>query len=117
MKESINKLWQDKGCNLEIKICFLLLIFNFAFLIFNFSNLPPQLPLFYSRPWGEEQLATPEMFLMLPLGALLIVFFNTGLAAFLFEKFPFLARTLIWSTVLISLLLSITVFKVIILVV
>ena len=29
-------------------------------------DLPPQVPLFYSRPWGEEQLANPQ-WLGLPL--------------------------------------------------
>ncbi len=32
------------------------------------NNLPPQIPLFYSRPWGEEQLS-PKWGLFIPLAA------------------------------------------------
>lgn len=32
-----------------------------------FNNLPPQLPLYYSRPWGETQLVDTWMIFLLPL--------------------------------------------------
>jgi hypothetical protein len=38
-------------------------------LIFH-KSLPPLVPLFYSRPWGEEQLVNP-LWLWLPLGVAL----------------------------------------------
>lgn len=34
------------------------------------SQLPPKLPFFYSRPWGEEQLVKPIYLFMLPISAL-----------------------------------------------
>lgn len=33
--------------------------------IFN-NRLPPQVPLWYSKPWGEMQLATPAWLLVIP---------------------------------------------------
>ena len=36
-----------------------------------YKSLPPQIPLYYSRPWGDEQLAAPIFLLLLPLGSLL----------------------------------------------
>ena len=35
------------------------------------DKLPPQIPLFYSRPWGEEQLATPS-YLVIPLALIVL---------------------------------------------
>lgn len=31
-----------------------------------FAKLPPQVPLWYSRPWGEEQLASPVFLVLVP---------------------------------------------------
>lgn len=50
-------------------------------LIFLFwRRLPPQLPLFYSRPWGGEQLSKPQSLLFLPVLSLIILFVNFSLA-------------------------------------
>ncbi len=35
--------------------------------IFKFKSLPPQLPLFYSHPWGETQLVDTWMIFLIPL--------------------------------------------------
>ena len=37
------------------------------FFIIRWSRLPPQIPLFYSRPWGEDQLVDSWMIFMLPI--------------------------------------------------
>lgn len=34
------------------------------------SSLPPMVPLYYSRPWGEEQLAQKQSLFIFPLGIL-----------------------------------------------
>lgn len=44
--------------------------------ILRFENLPPQMPFFYSRPWGEEQLADWWMIFILPLTANFFGFLN-----------------------------------------
>lgn len=116
MRELLNKLRKDKICNLGIKIFLIFFLFDFAFLIFNYFNLPPQVPLFYSRPWGEDQLARPEALFLLPLGAFFIGLINFIMAFFFFEEFPFLTRILVWSTILVFFLISIALFKIITLV-
>lgn len=108
---------KDKNCQLGIRLFVSLLVFKTAFLAMFFSFLPPEVPLFYSRPWGEAQLTTPGFLWLLPLGVAAIGFFNFYIAGALFEKFPFLSRVLVWSSLLISLLSAITVSKIIILVV
>lgn len=46
-----------------------------AFLL-RVSRLPPQIPLFYSRLWGEDQLADLWLIFLLPFFMNLLYFFN-----------------------------------------
>ncbi len=41
--------------------------------VFKYSSLPPQIPLFYSKTWGEDQLGDYWMIFLLPI--LLDIFF------------------------------------------
>jgi len=41
-----------------------------------FSNLPGQIPLYYSRPWGESQIVDFWFIFLLPILMNLIFFFN-----------------------------------------
>lgn len=52
---------------LPIALIFVMLLI----LVFYVKRLPPQVPIYYSRPWGEEQLAPAFMLLLLPLGSLI----------------------------------------------
>ena len=45
-----------------------------------FNNLPPQIPLFYSKPAGEDQLADTWFILILPLFMNLLFFLNKFLS-------------------------------------
>ena len=47
---------------------------------FRFNNLPPQIPLFYSKPAGEDQLADTWFILILPLIMNLLFFLNKYLS-------------------------------------
>ena len=90
-----------------------LLILAVVYLLFAGSVLPPEVPLFYSRPWGNEQLANPLLLWLLLFGTALIIFFNFYLGSRLLTEFPFLTQILIWSNVLLALLSSATVIKII----
>jgi len=50
-------------------IAVILIINVLMILIFfvEFGHLPPQIPLFYSKPWGEDQLAEVWMIFLLPI--------------------------------------------------
>lgn len=68
--------------------------FSFVLMIIVFlikvNNLPPQIPLFYSLPWGENQLAETWMIFIIPILMILFIFINN----FLEKKF-FLNNNLI----------------------
>lgn len=50
--------------------------------LLRFNRLPPQSPLFYSRLWGEDQLADIWLIFLLPIFLNLLFFFNN----YLFKK-------------------------------
>ena len=41
-------------------------------LLLNWKNFPPEVPLLYSRPWGQDQLVSPTILGSLPLVALAV---------------------------------------------
>lgn len=61
-----------------------------------FQHLPPQLPLFYTRPWGEDQLADLWMLSIIPVLMHVFFFTNVWLAKRFFKKETFVARMLIF---------------------
>ncbi|MCL4397787.1 hypothetical protein M1403_02030 [Patescibacteria group bacterium] len=70
----------DNFIRLFIIVWFVPLLLATIFAAFNFRLLPSQIPLFYSRNWGEDQLAA-KSYIFIPLaGTLLLGIFNFGLA-------------------------------------
>lgn len=98
----------------------LIIILTFGLAFFSYSDLPPEVPLWYSRPWGETQLA-PKMFIFLiPLISLLIFGANLIIPDLIrFEKIEenerkviFIKDCLVFVSLVISLINLITVFKI-----
>ena len=58
---------------IALGIANLLMVAVFAI---RFTHLPPQIPLFYSRPWGEPQLADLWYILLLPIFMNLFIVIN-----------------------------------------
>jgi len=52
------------------------LLVQISLILFFWSKLPPEVPLFYSRPWGKEQLVNPWFLFLLPGLTLVIFLFN-----------------------------------------
>jgi hypothetical protein len=54
-------------------LTFSFLIAQLGLILFFWKKLPPEVPLFYSRPWGKEQLVNPRFLFLLP-GLTLVIF-------------------------------------------
>ncbi len=91
----------------------LVLIVAVAYLFFSEGKLPVQVPLFYSRPWGEDQLAQKAYLWLLPGGAFLLSLSNFGFAVFLHKEDAFLARTLSWVAVAVAVLTTFSLVNII----
>lgn len=85
-------------------------------IILRWGALPPELPLYYSLPWGEQQLASPYELLLLPIISLVFYFLNL-LLAFLFAKenrllYKILVFTAVFAYILLTYSLIRIVFRV-----
>ncbi|MBI2267973.1 MAG: hypothetical protein HYU80_00830 [Candidatus Blackburnbacteria bacterium] len=91
------------------------LFVSLLFLGIFYKHLPPEIPLFYSKPWGQEQLAKPIL-LSIPL-ALSIMLFSLNLIITRYFKENSLIRvTLMISSSIVAILTSITIIRIILLI-
>lgn len=92
----------------------LILSLLYTFFILSLSKiLPPKLPLFYSLAWGEKQLATHLQLLIIPASITLVTLFNLIISWQLHPQQVFFKKILLSATLLVSLILTITFFKII----
>ncbi len=79
--------------------------------------LPPQLPLFYSRPWGKEQLTTPFGLFLLPTLSLIVFLINLAFVSFISKEEKLASRMLEVAATVFNFLCLMTLIKIIFLVV
>lgn len=98
------------------KLTLLFLAGQILLILISWSKLPPQLPLFYSRPWGKEQLTSPLGLFLLPVFSLITFFANFAFSSFFLQEEKLLTTLLEIATFVFNLLSFITLVKIIILV-
>src|SRR3989344_4509019 len=77
------------------------------------KTLPPKLPFFYSLPWGEKQLATVQQLYILPATIILLSLLNLTLSWQLHSQQTFFKSVLLFSSILLSIILTITFIKIV----
>lgn len=75
--------------------------------------LPERLPLFYSLPWGEEQLASNLQFQIIPAIIILILLINLVIKKQLHPSQSFLKIALSLTSLAVTLILTITFIKIV----
>lgn len=113
MKGALEKICQDPFCFWGLAFSLIFLSLGVIFLAFFWPHLPPQIPLFYSRPWGEEQLASKTQLIFLPLFSFLIFASSLLASAGFFAKDPFLSQILIGTGSVLVLVLTGALFQII----
>lgn len=98
-------LEKDSGIKNIIKIALFLWLIEIILIASAWSFLPYQVPLFYSQPWGQEQLATPINLFLFPLLGLLIFFLNSLIFSFI-PKNEKLIKKILMTTFLVFNFLS-----------
>jgi len=101
----------------SLRLVIILAVIEASLIGFLYKRIPLQVPLFFSRPWGEEQLAPRFYLFSLPLGLIILTVVNVWIAAQFYEKDSLLTYLLIFSITLVSLLVSVTLFQILFLVV
>lgn len=116
-KNNLTAFREERTIRLANRIYLGALFLGLLLILLFLKRLPPQVPLYYSLPWGDEQLASPLLFFLLPLGCLLFGFLNLFLAIISFGSHPLAARILVWFNVIFTLLATFTLFRIIMLVI
>jgi O-antigen/teichoic acid export membrane protein len=75
-KGKLKLLREDRGLNLSVRLNLVFLAVSLLLLVFSWQRLPPQVPLFFSHPWGESQLIPPIGLFLLPLLCLFTFIIN-----------------------------------------
>ncbi len=109
----MNKLFNLMTHSWVTTVPILLALFITLFIAIFANFLPPKIPLFYSLPWGDSQLGSKEQLLILPAIIVLITLSNLIISWQLHPSQFFFKKILIFSSMLISLILTITFIKIV----
>lgn len=96
-----------------ITLPLLLALIITLFIVIFARFLPPKLPLFYSLPWGDDQLVSIQQLLILPATIALITLFNLTVSWQLHQTQSLFKKILQFCSVLVSLILTITFFRIV----
>lgn len=96
-----------------VLISLVLIITTIIFWFLNYQKLPRQIPLFYSLPWGPNQMIDHPQFLLVPVLMFFVTFINLVIAWHLHVSQLVLRRVLTASSVLFCLLILITLIRII----
>ena len=113
---NLGLFWQEKTNNLFFRWNLLFVLFQVAILFLRFRQLPPQLPLFYSLPWGESQLVTFTQLFYIPLNSFIVLLVNNYLSAIILSSHRLLSYLLIIFSFIFSFLGFFVLLRVILLV-
>ncbi len=99
---SFGLFWQNKKNQKHIILPLVFTLLQLILIIYFYDSLPPQVPLFMGRAWGEDRLASANMLFILPGISLLITVTNT-LVSFNSQKTSSqVAKTLLAANTLLS---------------
>ncbi|OGD92610.1 hypothetical protein A2697_00415 [Candidatus Curtissbacteria bacterium RIFCSPHIGHO2_01_FULL_41_44] len=95
IEEGPGEISGDKFSILIFIFCILLILVQVSMILVSIGKLPPRLPLFYSRVWGEAMLAPSIALWILPIIAAFAVIVNFLMAIFVVYQSRFLSRILV----------------------
>lgn len=86
-------------------------------LLIHQNDLPPSVPLWFSKPWGQERLASPTFLWLFPTIILFFLLLNNLIAKLLFRTQRVLAAVLVWSALIVSLILLFPLYRILLVVI
>jgi len=116
LKKEIDELSLDPVTKLGLKLAFIILGLQFIALAVFWRQLPPQLPLWYSRAYGEDRLAESWHFIILPVSALIVELVSIKLAATVRTVNQLWSQLLSWAGSIAVFMAFITLIKIIFLI-
>jgi hypothetical protein len=109
----LGHFWQEKANSTVFRWNLFFIILQISVLIWRFTNLPSQVPLYYSLPWGETQLASASALFLLPTFSLVILLINNLFSISLAATNTLLSRLLIFASLAVSFFFLVTLVKIV----
>lgn len=109
--DNIKKLSVDKQFALFIKLILLFFLAKLLLIAVYFQRLPKRIPFFYSRPWGNEQLADKNYLWLFLVVLFVFSLFNLSFASKNRFNNPILTKLFIWITLILQLMGLISIIK------
>jgi hypothetical protein len=109
---NLGKFWQDKKNYNLLRWNVYLLLFQFIFLFFRYNDLPPEIPLYFSLPWGESWLTSSSSIFFLPGFSLVVVLINHIFAFFIERHHPLVSRLSLAFSLVFSLFSTIALYQI-----
>ncbi len=111
--KQIDNLATDETTKLGMRLGLASLGLSLIILALSFYKLPPEVPLYYSRPYGQERLASSLSLWLLPGISLVIQLIAMRGAGTVLEKDKLLAQILVWSGGLVGMMVLVSLVKII----
>lgn len=112
IRTTVRSLSSNWIVSMANKFVFFFVILSCALIAWRSNRLPPSVPLWYSRPWGEDQLASPYWLFLLPAGVVFWYAVNVLLATYYVEQYRIFAQLLFLTSLLVSFLSFVTLAKI-----
>lgn len=103
IKSDLSNLRRDKLAFFAYIFCLLSILSQASLLLVSLGKLPPEVPLFYSKPWGEQILAAPAFLFLIPAVALSTLIVNSLFVNLVSRDDIFLRQVLLTFCVLVAL--------------
>jgi len=117
IKKQLDSLFKKKWVRNIFRLNVVLLIFLLTAVLGLWAKLPPQVPLFYSRPWGESQLVAKKWFLIVLLLFFIFLILNLRAASIFNKKEVLLAKIFLFTNLILCYLVTVTIFRIILIVI
>jgi len=114
---NLGKFWQTTLNSRLLRFSIVLFFGQVVLIIWFYNQLPPEIPLFFSRPWGGSWLTSSSSIFILPLFSLITLLTNYFLALFYHQRKLLLSQLLVIFAFIISLFSTVSILKIISLVI
>lgn len=116
VRERSEVIWNDGVSGGALRVLLVLLAFQVGLILWWWRQLPPEVPLYYGRPWGATQLAQTTALWLLPVSTLGVGLLNGFLGGLLYSRDKLAARMLLLVAALVSALSAFSLSRILLLV-
>lgn len=109
----LGQFWQQKTNSKIFRWNLIFIIVQVSLLAWKFNSLPPQVPLYYSLPWGESQLASASSLFILPTISIVLLLINHLFSISLTKTSQLLSRFLLVISLIVSFFSLISLLKIV----